>query len=158
MFLEASQGPLTVNGSYFCFNGDGRMTHAGLLASSSARVTLTGNTFFDNAGSQIVVGGDQEREFRDWEGGEDLKVSSQHWIINGNTIVGASSQQLGFAGNLSSGKWNEFVTTLNSDSNRWFNAANKSFFQAPGHVATDLGGSRAGNRPGCAVDLSPCLN
>jgi hypothetical protein len=143
MFLEASQGPLTVNGSYFCFNGDGRITHAGLLASSSARVTLTGNTFFDNAGSQIIVGGDQEREFRDWESGEDLKLSSQHWIINGNTIVGANSQQLGFAGNLSSGKWNEFVTTLNSDNNRWFNAANKSFFQPPGRVATDLGGWRA---------------
>jgi hypothetical protein len=142
MLLEASQGPLTVNGSYFCFNGRGRITHTGLLAYSSARVTLTGNTFFDNLGSQIFVGGDPEREFRDWESGEDLKVSSQHWTINGNTVVGVNANQLGFAGNLPPVKWKEFTATLRSDRNRWVNSANKSFFQPPGHVATDLVGWR----------------
>jgi Right handed beta helix region len=134
IFLEANQGPVTIKNSKLCSN-----IHEGILSFATQNVTLTGNLLYANGGAQIFV--DDRNPFRsdhDWETGAPYTSSSIHWTLSQNTIVGETEKQ-------SLIKWfppppgspTQFLETLSSDANAWFQPANKTPFVldpgGPGH-------------------------
>jgi hypothetical protein len=147
LMLEANQGPITVTNSKICNNG-----REGILAYATQNVTLTGNLIAANAGAQIFV--DERKPFRsdhDWETSSNYTISSSHWTIMGNTIVGFDNRQ-GLIARFPPPAQSPtlFLETLHSDSNTWFHSVNNSSVftldpGGPGHATnkTDLGGWRS---------------
>jgi Right handed beta helix region/Abnormal spindle-like microcephaly-assoc'd, ASPM-SPD-2-Hydin len=125
---EKGQGPLSVSNSVVCGS-----SKYGFVLRDSEQVTLTGNTFYNNASAEIfltgVPGGQQ---VTNWETGQVYNLINQNLTLKSNVIdaVGAS-QQVFADGLLGGAEWISFQTTLNSDSNTWWNASNTTAFAVP---------------------------
>ena len=134
MFVEASEGPVSVQNSIIINNG-----FNGFQMANSTGVSVTNNTTYDNARAAVFVGGsDSPRNVVNFENGQTYALYSQSFTDTGNDLVGASSQAMVLSSSLSS-SWPLFVQSLKSDYNAWFNLYNSlSFSSAFG--AQNLGG------------------
>ncbi|MGH8065936.1 MAG: right-handed parallel beta-helix repeat-containing protein, partial [Candidatus Entotheonellia bacterium] len=110
IFIEASQGPITIRDSLICRN-----RKYGIQTTNSSAVTLAGNTIRANGGSQIRVTGDVERAVTNWETGEQRRLKVEHWTLQENVIVGEDARQL----LLDTPGWGHFLGSLASQSNGW---------------------------------------
>jgi hypothetical protein len=109
---EKGQGPLSITNSLFCNTGQ-----YGFVLRDSELVTLTGNTFYNNALAQIfltgVLGGIQ---ITNWETGQVYNLITQSLVLTNNVIDGVGAGQQVFSdGQLGGGDWTLFQTTLNSN-------------------------------------------
>lgn len=137
--MEANQGPLTLERSKVCNNGQN-----GIFLLNSDLVTLRDNFIAGNGGGQIFVDGRMiARSSRDWESGQPYSAAGHHLTMMGNTIVAADPSQILFktlqaAVQSSIG----FFSTLISDSNTWYNPGNSRVLQYDaggiGHAPRDL--------------------
>src|ERR1019366_1981844 len=132
MFLEAIQGPITITDSKFCNNHDNedaKYSSGTLISGNAEYVTVSGSLFYNNAvpgpGGQFFIGGASAgRTFTNWETGQTYTVQSQHWTLNGNTVVGVGSSEHLFYSYQTGAPWSLFTSTFASNHNTWWNASN----------------------------------
>jgi hypothetical protein len=129
IYLEANQGPITIQNTKICWNKE-----YGIQIANSAKVNLENNIIYGNASSQIMVSGlyDLPRTETNWETGEKRALLSEYAAWKYNAIVGAEAGQLLVSTTISPGLWGHFVVTLASDSNLWFHSQNSKAFQLAG--------------------------
>lgn len=134
IFLEASQGPITIRNGRICANGT-----EGVLISNSSWVKLNANIIYGNKKSQILVSGELEgRKVEDRETHAEYTLLAENWTISQNVIMGLSSTAALIGTNQTARNWSTFLTSLTSDQNTWHSPNVESAFQLN---VNDYGGS-----------------
>jgi hypothetical protein len=122
LFLEASQGPITVDRTVI--NGNG---NRGILVSNAAKTTLTNSQVANNAEAQITLSGDQAgHPVIDWESRQTLNVQSTGWTVRNNRIQAANHQLL-VENTWSAASWADARPTYAWTDNTWTSFTDKSF-------------------------------
>jgi hypothetical protein len=124
--IERNEGPVTLENSLLCSSG------VGLNLLTSEQVTITGNRFYNNGGTnkyqaQIYLAGQAGGiEITDFLTGETYDLFTKGLVLTGNTFVDAGTGENVFGTYLSGSDWTDFSTTLNAGKNLWYdpNAAN----------------------------------
>lgn len=133
LFVEKNQGPAAISSGLFCSNNiineeDG----GGIALRDSSSITLTEDTLYNNSLGQIVVGGQPGGiPISDWETGQGLTVINGSLSATSNTIEGLQNEQLFMDSYLGGSEWTNFLATLTSNSNTWWDASNTSPFTVP---------------------------
>lgn len=134
IFIEESEGPVSISGSSLC-NSNVAQSPAvgGLELRNSEFVTLSGSTLFNNGVSQIDIQGQPGGlTGTNWETGQSYNLVTQNFTSTQNIIDGnTSTQQVFLDSYLGGSDWAAFETTLLSDHNNWWNASNPSAFAVP---------------------------
>jgi len=111
VFVEASQGPVSILNSYL----GGSETGAGFSGANSHDITISGNTLCNNALAQVQVTGDEDRSVTNWETKTTFNVRSERWTVSGNTIGRRHSSETW----LQTPHWPWFLRSLESNWNIW---------------------------------------
>jgi hypothetical protein len=128
--LEANEGPVSVSSSTFCSGG-------GVQLINTAGITMTGNVFYNNGGQSFqngqlfLAGNSGGRKVTNWQTGSVTNVYTKDAKFSGNSFVAVGSNQYVFNTYLSGTDWSEYVGTLNSNDNHWYNASNSTAFHVP---------------------------
>lgn len=125
IFIEASEGPVTVRNSVICNNHG-----VGILSTNSKKVTLDGNTLYGNAAGQIQVTGQSDRPVVNWETKEKMKLNLEDWVLRNNVVVGTDSRQS--LVDISGAGVERFLTSLQASRNLWYNAKKNDAFRVSG--------------------------
>ncbi|HXJ91860.1 MAG TPA: choice-of-anchor D domain-containing protein [Terriglobia bacterium] len=126
-FVEASEGPVTVRGSQFCAN-----TYSGVALKDSPLVTLSGNSFYNNATSQIGIGGVLGGEtVTNWQTGQTYDLITENLTLTGNAVEGLGTEDTISDSYLGGADWTSFLSTLVSNDNTWWNASDSTPFVVP---------------------------
>ncbi len=125
IFIEASQGPVTLRNSVICFNHG-----PGVLSTNSKDVTLEGNTLYGNAGAQIQATGQSDRPVVNWETRERMKLNLERWVLRNNVVAGTDSHQA--LVDLSGAGVERFLNSLKASRNLWYNAKRAAVFRVSG--------------------------
>lgn len=125
MFFDGNQGPITFERSTSCNNRNG------IFAASSANVTVQDNIVFNNEVFGFYLHGNfaGTRRIRDQYTGEVRYVKSVDWTLTQNKIVNRRASQFLVGTVLSTERWRDFTSTLNSNSNLWYNPGRPKPFQ-----------------------------
>ena len=139
VFIEANPGPFTIQNSVLCDNRG-----AGVLSGNSSDVMLRGNVLYGNAKAQILISGfhDGARPMKQWRGGRTIMLKSTDWTVAKNVIAAHGASQMLVGTTLGAATWNDFITSLVSGDNLWFNGANPNAFQVAGGARLDFAGWR----------------
>jgi hypothetical protein len=136
--IEASEGPMTISGSYLCYSG--LLGDGGLRLRDTEFLTVTNDVLYDNNPSQILVNGNPGGTWvTNWQTGQTTTVYTQNLTLGGtqgagNTVEavdGAANQQVFQDGQLGGTEWTAFQTTLFSNYNTWWDAEHTAVFIAP---------------------------
>ncbi len=115
-FVEAVQGPVVVRNAVICNNND-----AGVLSSNVSNFALLDSTICVNSGPQILISGDPERTFTDFFTGRAFSIPpARDWTISGTTIVDERDNDP-LIRTPGQPFLDEFLSTLVSDHNTWWN-------------------------------------
>lgn len=109
LFLEASQGPITIRNSQIYNNNQW-----GIRAIASRKITIKSNYIFNNRGQQILLTDPMKRIVTNWETGKVETIKSEFWTMNGNVVAGQIAL-------FEVPKWKGFFSNLVSESNVWHN-------------------------------------
>jgi Right handed beta helix region len=140
--LEASQGPFTVENSAFCSGGGIQFLNAGGVA-------MTGNNFYSDGGldfqnGQIFLGGKAGgREVTNWQTGETTLVFTKDMKLENNSSVAVGSNEYVFNTYTSGNDWSEYIDSLTSNDNHWYDASKTTAFGLPDGRSTNLAGWRS---------------
>lgn len=135
LVIEKAQGPVNITDSSVCFNAallgypDG-----GMVLRVSNDVVFTGNTLADNYVGQLAFIGTQGGapiNFTNYETGQNYSQVSANISLYKNTIEGLANQQLFYDFDQSGAAWTDFLATLVSNNNTWWNGANSEPFTIP---------------------------
>jgi hypothetical protein len=135
--IEKSEGPVSISHSNFCGNNLGLKQNyqyqGGVALRNSELVTLSDNTFYNNATSQIIVIGQKGGiEITNWETGVTKNLISQNFVHTSNTLEAVGTSQQVFSDSYLGGTdWTLFQTTLNSNKNTWWNGSQNTAFVVP---------------------------
>jgi Right handed beta helix region/Protein of unknown function (DUF1565) len=139
VFLEANQGPVTIEATRFCENGA-----EGVRVQNSDHVSITGSLFYANHVAQVFVDGRMSaRKGTDWETNQPFAASGHDLTITGNTFVASDPSTVLFGTSQSSpDNSSGFFATLSSDGNVFYHAATNQTLQYDGgginHKARNL--------------------
>lgn len=144
--LEASQGPFTIENSTLCDGG------AGINLVNARYVTLTGSHFYNNEGvhdqnAQIYLSGNPGgRIVQNWQNGALTNVYTKDAKINNNTFTAFGSNQFVFDTYTTGTDWSEYIDTLDSNDNHWYNASKPSSFGLTAGRITNFSGWKSTSR------------
>ena len=126
LYLEANQGPISIQDSIVCNNAA-----SGILSSNSREVALEESIVYGNADSQIEVSGnfDSSRPITNWETGKKLRVKSEDWTLLDNAIVTKNGQQFLVGTTISDRYWSSFQDSLTAERNVWYSVGETEPFQ-----------------------------
>jgi hypothetical protein len=127
VFIEKTEGPLTISDSYVC-NQVSSVGVGGLVLRNSEDVSITNSVLLNNVPAQIMVIGQAGGiNVTNWETGVTSKLVTRNFTNTSNTIQGNGSTQQVFKDSyLSDSDWTSFQSTLTSSNNIWWNASNSS--------------------------------
>ena len=135
LVLEKAEGPVTLSNSHVCFNSPLLgFTDGGMMVRASTFVSLTGNSFADNFVDQaafIGVMGGVPVNFTNYETGQNYSLVNANITMKYNTIVGLPGEQLFYDFDQSGTAWTDFLSTLTSDHNTWWNGTDAQPFTIP---------------------------
>ncbi len=143
IFLEASQGPITIRNSRFAENGE-----HGVKGANAERVTLCGVTSVDNALEQIRLtadGGDGPRDVQNHQTGQTMTLWLKEWTIH-HCVFGRDDggQPPLLRSTLLDGgtdDWSLFLADFDADLNCWYHGLRADVFEVDELGATlDLAG------------------
>lgn len=124
--IEKNPGPITIANSTFCGG------QVGIALRDSSDVTLTNDVLYNNLITQILLSGVLGGiPVTDWVTGRMYVSSTFDITLNGNVIESTGTEQLFKDGYLNGADWTNFVTTLQSSNNVWWNASNGAPFTVP---------------------------
>ncbi|MGA3131252.1 MAG: right-handed parallel beta-helix repeat-containing protein [Terracidiphilus sp.] len=138
--VEANEGPVTLESSTLCSNG------LGINLLESENVTVEYNVLYDNGGTntdqgEVFIGGQAGgRTIRDWQNGTYYNLRTTNTAVIGNTVADAASGQYVFGTYLSGSDWSDFIDTLYSSSNRWYDPITQSTFKIVNGKVVSLAG------------------
>jgi hypothetical protein len=115
--IEASQGPITIRNSRIDSNNG-----SGIFSTNSQRVRIESSFIQRNTIAQIKIGGNAEREVRNWESNETFMLKTSSWILSYTLIEGAGNGIL-----FETAWWPHFVESLLSNENVWIGPTQKGF-------------------------------
>ncbi len=140
--LELNVGPISMNNSVLCWGG------LGINMNSSSGFTLTNSKIFDNGGPGIVgsvqgevyiAGPNGGRHFTDWQTGQYHNVTTANVTMTGNIIENWSSPvENTLATYVSGTAWSNFMSTLVSNNNSWFDPNRSNPFEVTGGKRQDF--------------------
>ena len=135
LFAEKSEGPISISNSYICSNSLlGLYFDGGLSLRASTYVTSTNNVIANNGGSQIQSIGDPAGApvpVTNYETGQVYNLVTGNVTMTSSTIEGTAEQQLFDDYNQAGTAWSNFLTTLDSDNNTWWNGSVAQPFTEP---------------------------
>jgi hypothetical protein len=135
LVLEKAEGPVAITNSHVCFNSPLLgFTDGGMMVRASNFVSLTGNTFAENFVDQaafIGIMGGFPVNFSNYETGQNYSQVNANITMKYNTIVGLPGQQLFYDFDQSGTAWTDFLSTLTSDHNTWWNGTDGQPFTIP---------------------------
>ena len=135
VFIEASEGPVSISNSHICFNAPLSLYYdGGLAVRVSSFVSLTGNSIANNVTSQVpVIGikGGVPISVTNYETGQQYSLLNTNLTMNSNTIAGVANQQLFDDFDQAGTAWSDFRATVLSDSNTWWNGSASRPFTVP---------------------------
>jgi Protein of unknown function (DUF1565) len=133
--VEASEGPVSISNSYVCFNAPLLLYYDGGMAlRGSTYVTLTGNTFANNLISEIPITGIQGGvpiPITNYETGQKYNLLTTNLTLTSNTIAGGANEQLFLDFDQAGSAWTDFLSTLDSNHNDWWNGSVAKPFTVP---------------------------
>ncbi|MEO7272840.1 MAG: right-handed parallel beta-helix repeat-containing protein [Vicinamibacterales bacterium] len=137
VFLEAIEGPVTIDNATLSRNG-----RSGLLIGNAAAGTLTGSTLIDNRQMQVLISGTPAgRPADNFETGQVYPgIQSVGWTLAGNTFHALTTSQSVASTTLPSAVWQAFVDSLTSDFNSWYHPTNSRPFVWTGGLTLDFEG------------------
>jgi hypothetical protein len=121
IFIEMSQGPVTVKDSLICRS----QTASGILGSSASRVTIENTTLYGNKRAQIRLSGRAESPATNWETKEPMVLKTALWTIKDSVIVADDPKQL----LVETVGWAHFTDSLKSDKNLWYSPGSGQSFK-----------------------------
>ena len=136
--LEANEGPISLTGSKLCSSG------SGVNLINTEKLTMTGNTFYNNSGTnrwqgQIFLAGKSGgRKINDWETDQAYDLYTAGTVMTGNVLQDTKAGQYVFATFLSGSDWTRFADSLSSNSNHWYDGSTKNAFKIPNGKIVDL--------------------
>jgi hypothetical protein len=112
---------------------------------TSGGITISGNRFFNNGGGQYqaaiyLAGKGGGRTIVDYQTGQSIVTRTMHTTITNNVVEDASGGQYVFSTYLSGSDWSNYVSTLHSNSNQWFDLMQSTAFTMPANKHVTLGG------------------
>ena len=126
MLIEKSLGPITVADSTFCG------AEIGIAIRDSSNVTLNNNVLYNNANSQILLNGDPGGiQVTNWVTGQPYTTSTYNTALTGNLFDAVGAQQLFEDGYLGGSDWANFMASLQSSNNVWWNETNGAPYTVP---------------------------
>jgi hypothetical protein len=150
VFIEKSQGPVSVANSTVCNNSLlGLYFDGGLALRTSTNVTLNANRLVNNTGSQLPIIGIQGGvpiAVSNYETGQNYNLLTSNLTMTSNTFLGGTGQQLFNDFDQGGSAWQDFQTTLVSDHNTWWSDSVSQPFIVPVpkfFTALDFGGWRS---------------
>lgn len=127
IFIEASEGPVTIQDSAICNNQEG----PGIIGDNSQHVTLDGNVFYGNGDSQIAIRGvNAGRTVDNWETGKKMNLFTRNWTIVYNVLMGQQGAQSLI--DVKESPADRYIESLTSNKNIWYNPFNRAVFKANG--------------------------
>jgi Right handed beta helix region len=137
LFLEASQGPISVVRSHICHN------ETGVLIGNASNVRLADNVIAGNELGQVyLVGTHGPRFVDDHVTGNQLSVQTEDLVIERNTIA-VDDATFALATVLKGDLWFAFVRSVTAQHNRYSSPKEEDVFQLPGARSVSLGQWRA---------------
>ena len=140
VFIEKSEGPVSLSSSYVCGNSLlGLYFDGGVSLRTSTYVTLDSNVIAYNNNSQIPsigIQGGVPIQVTNYETNQVYNLLTNNLTLTSNKIGGTASQQLFDDFDQASG-WSNFVSTLASDYNTWWNPTKLPFTEpVPAYFTT----------------------
>ena len=150
VWIEASQGPITVKNSVFCDNG-----WSGLRTTYSQRVTVDGNKFARNATredvelnfSQLLIAGGGTRVIQNFETRSQLPLKVKDWTVTNNEFLGSEVFHHPYAKgptlidtDFKHAEWAEFLRSFTVDYNKWHHPSRDNVFGFPDYNDLTLAG------------------
>jgi Right handed beta helix region len=141
--IEADEGPIAIENSHLCSSG------AGVNLLESENVTLSNNVFYNNGGTgsyqgEIFIGGKPGgRVITNWQTGAQINLRTTNLVAAGNTIVNGGPGQNVFGTYLSGTDWSDFVGSVNSTGNTWFDPTTANSFKIVNGKLVPLAGWRS---------------
>jgi Right handed beta helix region len=124
VFVEKSEGPVTVSNSRICGSGN-----EGVLTNSPS-VTLSDDLIFGNQSAQIYLDGEGGTlTVQDWETLVYYQLNPEKLSLLQGTYNGTDNQLLLKLNFVSTAALNRFFSNLNSTGNTWYNPTQSSVFQ-----------------------------
>ena len=156
IFVEKSEGPVTVSNSRICGSGnDGVLTN-------SPSVTVTTDLIFGNQSSQIYLDGEGGTlTVQDWETLGYYQLNPDRLSLLQGTYNGSTNQLLLKLDFVSTAALTRFFNTLNSSANTWYNPAQTGVFQwyvtGSGTQVKDFAGWQVASHQDLNSSFSPPL-
>lgn len=126
VFIERSQGPVTIVDSTLCSNG-----RAGLRTSATNDLEVRGNTLVGNQNAQLVISGDLDVTFQGWLDQATHVLKNHGWTITGNTLQGVGSEANLITTSLPREYWLDLMATATFDGNEYVHTR-RDVFLVPG--------------------------
>jgi hypothetical protein len=131
LLAEVSEGPISITNSTFCTSMNVIAAHYGLVLRNSQQVSVGTSTFYNNNVSQVLIRGEGAGlPITNWETNQPYNLITQNFSFHDNTIVGTGMQDM--VQDIDGGAaWTNFVATLSSDNNKWWNINKPAGFKTP---------------------------
>lgn len=117
LFIEATQGPVTIEDTVYCNNGG-----AGILVGTSANITVRNTTMAGNDYGQLVFAGDRSRQFLDRFTGGLIEIGDfENWGLHGNTFTSTDDTPLIYSPVIPIDEWRQLLENgeIKADDNTW---------------------------------------
>jgi hypothetical protein len=130
--LEANEGPVSVQNSSLCSGG------MGLHLINTAHLTMTGNIFYNNGGVNtfqnggfFLAGKPGGRAVTNWETGATSTIYTSDTDLENNIFTAVGNNQNAFNTYLSGYDWSQFINSLQSNKNYWYDGSQPMTFGIP---------------------------
>lgn len=137
-FVEKTEGPITVQNSNFCYNGNpGEQTtgvHDGFLIRNSTNVSLLSDVIYSTGTAQLgILGTPGGIVVQNWETGKSYNLVTQNLTLSQDTFESTAPvlQVFRDESTLGGADWTAFQTTLSSDNNTWWSVDSVGVFDLP---------------------------
>lgn len=137
LFVEVSEGPVTIDASHVCSNNpaphDNSAYQGGLEIRNSEKVSFTNGVLYNNGPGNVNIQGQKGGiTGSNWETGQSYNLVSQSLTLQSNSIYGVGATQYVFSDSyLVNGDWTTFKNTLIASKNTWWNSSNTNGFKVP---------------------------
>ena len=138
--IERNEGPITVQNSTFCSNGQG------INVLTSPGLTIQNNTFYNNSGTNkyqanlFLAGTAGGKIITDWQTGQSYNLITTGMVLSGNKFQNDLSGKLLFGTYLSGTDWTQFSATLNASNNTYYDSTTANPFKVVNGKLVNLSG------------------
>lgn len=138
--LERNEGPITLENSYLCSSG------VGLNVLTTEGLTVNNNVFYNNGATNkyqaqfYLAGTAGGINITNWQTGQVYDLITTGTVLSGNSFIDSAAGQFVFGTYLGGNDWTDFISTLKSDNNTWFDPNTAAAFRIVNGKTVNLAG------------------